>query len=106
METDVVLRSPTKAIIIDTKYYQHTLSGQFDQGKFRFTHLCQLFAYLKNAQAMDAVYKEAEGMLLYPTVQQALDESFMVQGHRMRICTVNLAQPWQGIHDDLLGLIG
>lgn len=45
-------------------------------------------------------------MLLYPTVQQALDESFTVQGHRMRICTINLAQPWQGIHDDLLGLIG
>ena len=106
METDVVLRSPTRAIIIDTKYYQHTLSGQYDQGKFRSTHLYQLFAYLKNAEAMDAVYKEAEGMLLYPTVQQALDESFTVQGHRMRICTINLAQPWQGIHDDLLGLIG
>jgi len=55
---------------------------------------------------MDAVHKEAEGMLLYPTVQQASDESFTVQGHRMRICTINLAQPWEGIHDDLLWLIG
>lgn len=61
METDVVLRSPTRAIIIDTKYYQHTLSGQYDRGKFRSTHLYQLFAYLKNAEAMDAVYKTPKG---------------------------------------------
>ena len=59
METDVVLQSPTRAIIIDTKYYQHTLRGQYDQGKFRSTHRYQLFAYLKNAEAMDAVYKDA-----------------------------------------------
>ena len=77
-ETNVVLRSPTRALIIDTKYYQHTLSGRSDQGKLHSENLYQLFAYLKNAEAMDAVYKEAEGMLLYPTVQQPSDESFTV----------------------------
>lgn len=106
METDVVLRSPTRSVIIDTKYYQQTLRGQYKREKFISGHLYQLFAYLKNAAVMDKVFEQAEGMLLYPTVQQELDESFTVQGHRMRICTINLAQPWQGIHSDLLALIG
>lgn len=105
METDVVLRSDAHTIILDAKYYSETLRSRHERQAYHSGNLYQLFAYLKNAEAKGGSYEEAEGMLFYPTVEVELDDAFTVQGHRMRVCTINLAQEWQGIHDDLLALV-
>jgi 5-methylcytosine-specific restriction enzyme subunit McrC len=45
-------------------------------------------------------------ILLYPTVDSELSASYKDKARTISIRTINLDQPWQGIHSDLLGLIG
>ena len=42
---------------------------------------------------------------MYAEPGDALDEEFELQGHRMRLLTLNLAADWQDIHRRLLGLV-
>jgi len=105
MRTDVVLQSQNRTIIIDTKYYAHTLQSHHGIQSYHSANLYQLFSYLKNAEAKGLDFEKAEGLLLYPTVSIDLNESFRAQGHRVRVCTVNLAQDWKAIHCDLLELV-
>jgi 5-methylcytosine-specific restriction enzyme subunit McrC len=107
MRTDVVLTSPDRTIIIDTKYSVSALTTRHEKDLYRSEHLYQLFAYLQNAETRGASFEQAEGMLLYPTTSVTVDdEPFDVRGHRMRIRTLDLSQHWTGIHDDLLQLVG
>jgi hypothetical protein len=69
-------------------------------------NLYQMFSYLKNAEALGGPYRYAEGILLYPTVGDPIAFGADIQGHHVRVCTVNLDQPWQIIRSDLLAVIG
>ena len=44
-------------------------------------------------------------MLLYPTVTESIDEVVTIQGHQIRIASINLGQQWQSIATDLLALL-
>ena len=105
MRTDMVLQSAEQTLIIDTKYYSRTLQAHHGKQSYHSANLYQLFAYLINAEAKGPAFERADGMLLYPTVTADIDESFRVQGHWIHVRTINLAQDWQGIRDDLLALL-
>lgn len=105
MWTDVVLTSPDKTIVLDAKFSKNTLSEHRETELFKSEDLYQLFAYVQNAEAKGGSYENAEGLLLYPNVEIALDEEVTVKGHRMRVCTIDLAQHWEEIHVDLLDLV-
>jgi 5-methylcytosine-specific restriction enzyme subunit McrC len=106
MITDVYLEGPVRRIIIDTKYYANSLQKSFHGSEsYHSGNLYQLFAYLKNAAGADERFASCEGMLLYPQVGEALLESYEVQGHPITIATIDLAQPWRKISDDLLQLV-
>lgn len=105
MWTDVVLKDPDKTIILDTKYSKNALGTHYGEEVYKSKDLYQLFAYLQNAEAKGGRYRGAEGILLYPTTDAKLDDEFEVRGHRIRICTLNLAQEWKGIHEDLLAIL-
>jgi 5-methylcytosine-specific restriction enzyme subunit McrC len=105
MKTDISLSSPAKKIIIDTKYYKNALVTHYDKQKLISGHLYQLYAYLKNQDQPDLV-KPVAGILLYPVVNQELDLNYPLEGgHQVSIKTINLAQPWQNIKEDLLNMI-
>lgn len=110
MHTDITIefgKPVHRKLIIDTKYYKQTLvTGRFGDGdKFHSAHLYQMYAYLRTQEAnpLDAV---AEGMLLYPVVKESLDEFIEVQGHKIRIATINLSESWRDIERNLLNLVG
>lgn len=111
MQTDIVLE-PTpdaprdRALIIDTKFYGDTLQAHHGKQSYHSANLYQLFSYLKNAEAKGSPYTRAEGLLLYPTTGPELEDAATIQGHRLRIATIDLAQNWAGIRQDLLKLIG
>jgi 5-methylcytosine-specific restriction enzyme subunit McrC len=105
MHTDVTLVSKDRVIIMDTKYYVEMLKGRFDVEKARSGHLYQLFAYLRNGERRGGPWVASDGILLYPSVGREIDLRYDIQGHRVRLCTVNLDQPWQGIDERLLELI-
>jgi 5-methylcytosine-specific restriction enzyme subunit McrC len=103
MITDTTLEAPERKIILDTKYYAAALRQRYDQQKLISPHLYQLYAYLQNQPT--APGQALEGVLLYPTATQALDVRYTLGAYPVRIVTLNLAQPWQGIATALLELI-
>ena len=106
MKTDIRLENADTQIIIDTKYYSETLQTHHEKASIRSGHLYQLFSYLKNAEPLGPEYADAEGILLYPAVGEKLSFNAQIQGHMVRVCTVNLDQPWQQIRSDLLEVVG
>ena len=105
MQTDIYLRKEDLKIIIDTKYYDETLSSHKEgQKKINSGHLYQIFSYL--AGSKEHCSENTEGILLYPTVNEEVKFRANFRGYQIRVCTLNLNQHWQGIHNDLLKLIG
>ena len=102
MQTDISLVSADRKIIIDCKYTPEATQHHYEAETLRSAHLYQLNAYLGNLREEDA---GCEAMLLYPTVDKSMSASYIHEGHKIRIRTINLNQPWEGIHDDLLALV-
>lgn len=105
MRTDVTLRRPGRALVIDAKFYREPLQLHHDRWTVRSSHLYQLFTYLRNLAARDQRAAEIDGILLYPQATRVLDLTYHIHGHCVRIRTINLKQPWTQIHNDLLALL-
>ena len=105
MYTDISVRSSSRTLIIDTKFYTETLQRSQFRQSIHSSHLYQLFSYLKNLEARGGSDSEAEGMLLYPVVEKPLRLSYSFPGHRVRVCTVDLSARRPEIHDQLLELL-
>ena len=105
MVTDVTLRSAGRTIIIECKYTEALLITRFFASKLRPSHLYQLCAYLRNLEGNAEPDRNADGILLYPTAGVAFDQSYRLHGHRVRIKTIDLNQPWQGIENEMLSLL-
>ncbi len=105
MRTDIHLKNTIRPVIIDTKYYSETLQTRYEKKKLRSEHLYQIFAYLKNSERLGQEYEHSEGILLYPAVGEKVDFRAEIQGHPVRVCTVNLDQDWRLIREDLLALV-
>jgi 5-methylcytosine-specific restriction enzyme subunit McrC len=107
MQTDVTLESSVKKIVMDAKYYKDTLAINYDAEKIHSGNLYQLYAYLRNLEAdsTDKLNSNCEGILLYPTVQRELNQSYQIGNHTVRIATVDLAKDWRDIHSRLKKII-
>ena len=113
MLTDTTLEAPDRKIILDTKYYAAALRPRYDRQRLIAPHLYQLYAYLQNQRPGPG--QALEGVLLYPAGQgpagpdsatgPAVDLRYTLGGHPVRVVTLNLHQPWEGIAADLLGLV-
>jgi 5-methylcytosine-specific restriction enzyme subunit McrC len=99
MQTDVSLRGRDRTVIIDAKYYAQTLQIHYEKERLRSSHLYQLFAYLKNMERRSGPDGRAEGILVYPTVGEDVMFSAIIQGHKVSARTIDLAKPWEEIHD-------
>lgn len=105
MEADVILEAEDRRIIMDAKYYAEALGGRFG-GKLRSNNLYQLLAYLRNREATEASGPKHEGILLYPTVEQAVSANVRLEGHQIQACSIDLSKDWKTIHRDMLHIIG
>lgn len=105
MRTDVSIRSASKTVIIDAKYYQETLASYYGSESFHASNLYQLYAYLKNFEQNPTPDSDAVGMLLYPEVDKRLREHYTIDGHSVFVSTVNLSQPWLDLRRELMSII-
>jgi 5-methylcytosine-specific restriction enzyme subunit McrC len=105
METDVTLRSAGRTIIVECKYTESLFQRRFFSDKLRSSHLYQLCAYLRNLEGNADPDRSADGILLYPTAGVALDQSFRLHGHRVRVKTLDLNQPWTEIESEMMSLL-
>lgn len=106
MQTDISIDNKEKKFIIDTKYYTEALVEYYDKKKIRSANIYQIHAYLKNIEKKGGVNINCAGILLYPTVTTILEEKATISGHDIYFKTIDLNQPWQNIHRDLLKIIG
>ncbi len=108
MRTDVVLDHPLteRRIVIDTKFTSIVTSGWHRDETLRSGYVYQIYAYLHSQVGHgDVLANGASGLLLHPAVGQTIDEKVLIQGHRIRFATVDLAASPTEIRSQLLRLI-
>jgi 5-methylcytosine-specific restriction enzyme subunit McrC len=105
MNTDITLENNEHKIIIDTKFYQRTMTSNFDAERIHAANLYQLFSYMINQHTHDPRTHEATGILLYPSVNDEYDLSYSYQKHTIGIRTVDLSQNWKEVSRQLLQII-
>ena len=106
MQTDIMLRSPKRTIIVDTKFYRNPLDTRFDGERVHSANLYQIFAYVTNwAAAAPSHDPEPEGWLLYAAVDGNFDYRFELVKQRIRACSIDLSRPWREIETNLRELV-
>lgn len=108
MLTDISITWPTakRRLVIDTKYYRSFLRARFENSStFHSGHLYQLYAYLRTQEDQSEAHKRAEGVLLYPATSTEYSGAMKVQGHEIRVETVDLSSPWEAIERRLLSVV-
>lgn len=109
MKPDLFLkeRKSGRIVILDTKFTAQSLVQNPWGGEgFDSSHLYQLYAYIKTQENLSEGHAQASGILLYPAVNDLnLSESIDLQGHTLRIETVDLRKSWQEIEKHLLQII-
>jgi len=95
LQRDIPLELAGRRAIIECKFSRPLQSNQFGQMGLKSAHLYQIYAYLMNAGP------EWEGLLLYGTVGPGTSASFELSGRRVRVESVDLAQPWSSIHEQM-----
>lgn len=107
MKPDLTLQHADtgRVIVLDTKFTASSLtSGQWGTIRFNRDHLFQIYAYLRSQDGTSRERRFATGILLYPAVNHDLSETVEIQGHEIRWETVDLAQAWRKIEEDLLSI--
>lgn len=105
MRTDTILERPDRRIIVETKFADALKPNQFGTPKLSRNHLFQLYAYVQSQHDRDSLSATTEGVLLYPVVNEELDEFVVISEHRYRFVTVDLAGPAMAIRDRLLSIV-
>jgi 5-methylcytosine-specific restriction enzyme subunit McrC len=110
MVPDIVLQEPPwgsgRLILLDTKFTPNSLvENRWGKPVFDSSHMYQLYAYLKSQEHLSQAHRTAVGILLYPAVRERFSERVRLQGHEIRIESVDLAAPWQEIERQLLELV-
>lgn len=90
MQTDVFLRYKEQVLIIDTKYYSHTMQMQYNKATLYSGNMYQIFTYVKNQDAMNT--GNVSGMLLYAKTEESItpDCSFVIGGNKISVKTLDL----------------
>lgn len=90
MQTDITLRYGDKILIIDTKYYAHTMQAQYDSRTLHSNNLYQIFTYVKNQDVGNT--GNVADMLLYAKTEETItpDCDFKMSGNKISVKTLDL----------------
>ena len=102
MQTDITLMSKEKTLIIDTKFYSHSISMHFDKISYLSNNLYQIFTYVKNKDVDNT--GNIEGMLLYAKTEDEIlteENTFNMSGNSVGIRVLDLNQDWGKIKEKL-----
>ncbi|MEX2598860.1 MAG: 5-methylcytosine-specific restriction endonuclease system specificity protein McrC [Dehalococcoidia bacterium] len=107
MKTDIVLNHPARGsrLVIDTKFTEILKPGWYRSESLHSGYLYQIYAYLRSQEESDSMAGTASGLLLHPAVDTHVDEGTVIQGHRIRFATVDLAAPAREIRERLLEMV-
>lgn len=92
MQTDIMLSSKNKVLIIDAKYYSHTTQAQYDKHTLHSGNMYQIFTYVKNKAVELGNGHNVSGMLLYAKTDEAIqpDGTYSMSGNKISVKTLDL----------------
>lgn len=93
MQTDIMLSQGNSILIIDAKYYSHTMQTQYDTRSIHSGNLYQIFTYVKNKEAeLDDKPHIVSGMLLYAKTdeKQFPNYTYQMSGNKISVKTLDL----------------
>jgi len=109
MRSDITLSARGRVLIIDAKYYAATMQRNFDKRRVHSGNLYQIFAYVKNKQAVleragESI--EVSGMLLYAATDEEVqpDVTYRMSGNQIGVRTLDLDRPFEEIRAQLDGI--
>lgn len=108
MQTDLIIEHTAcqHRMIIDTKCTSIVRQSRSKKDKFKSEHIYQLYAYLRSQEnTTDAPSCHATGMLLYPAIDENINEHVIIQNHTIRFSTINLQEDSKLIRKNLLRLL-
>jgi len=104
MKTDITLRSGSRTIVADAKYYKEILAGGRYDPKVRSEHLYQISTYLAHVREREPG-QELSGLLVYPSAGESLRFRYRLLGVPLTVATLDLTAAWPAIHAELVELI-
>ena len=93
MQSDIMLSKGNDVLIIDAKYYAHTMQTQYDVHTLHSGNLYQIFTYVKNKEAeFGDAHHTVSGMLLYAQTDEQVqpDQVYHMSGNKVSVHTLNL----------------
>lgn len=108
MKSDITLTLGNKTLIIDTKWYSHTMQTHalYDSRTFISGNLYQIYTYVKNKDNLGT--GNVAGVLLYAKTDEVMtpDHEFVMGGSRIGLKTLDLNRDWNEITEQLEALSG
>jgi 5-methylcytosine-specific restriction enzyme subunit McrC len=103
MKSDITLTNGSKTLIIDTKYYGHTMqtNALYNSTSLISGNLYQIFTYVKNKDRLGT--GDVSGVLLYAKTDEAItpDNDYLLGGNRISVKTLDLGADWSSIESQL-----
>lgn len=104
MQSDITLSYGEKILIIDAKFWAHSIQTQYDRHTVHSGNLYQIFTYVKNKTAsIDDKSCEVAGMLLYARTDEMIqpDAEYHMSGNKISVKTLDLNCEFQVIANQL-----
>ena len=93
MQSDIMLKKGNTVLIIDAKYYSHTMQSRFDTHTLHSANLYQVFTYVKNKEyELREKEHKVSGMLLYARTDEEVqpNNTYYMSGNRIDVRTLDL----------------
>lgn len=108
MQSDIMLQCGDRVLIIDAKYYEHSMQVQFDKHTLHSGNLYQIFTYVKNKE-YELRDKEhtVSGMLLYAKTDEEVypNNVYQMSGNQITVRTLDLNLPFDEIAAQLNAIV-
>ena len=105
MQSDIMLSYGEHTLIIDAKYYSHSLQQQYDRLTAYSSNLYQIFTYVKNKEGelSNEPHERVSGMLLYAQTdtEGAFEKEYKMSGNRINVRTLDLSGDFPSIRAQL-----
>lgn len=102
MKSDITLTSDTKTLIIDAKFYSHSIQTNFNKTSYISANLYQIFTYVKNKDACNSGL--VSGILLYAKTEEEIptpETTYNMGGNTISIKILDLTQEFDCIKNKL-----
>lgn len=105
MQSDIMLKKGEKTLVIDAKYYSHTMQRQYDVNTLHSGNLYQIFTYVKNLDRERT--GNVSGMLLYAKTDEVVlpNNEYKMDGNTISVKTLDLDCDFSEIKKQLDGIV-